>query len=305
MTSVYVYVYRGILSGGPEALHQLVHELTAQGVEAYLVAVPDTREWPEAREYAHYGCRYADEVPDEPGSVVVVPEVAISLLRPLRRARRVVWWLSVDHAEPYAADVGRLGRARLRRLVRSATHLAQSAYAREEVARREGVTLAMLSDYVTTTDGDRGERDPDSIAFNPSRGAALTAAVREAEPDLTWRAVKDLSRERVDDLLRSTVVYLDLGEHPGKDRLPREAATAGCVVIVGRSGAAAYAEDIPIPDRYKVSDRTEVARLLEEVLALPDPHVAAQQGYVAAIRSEREIFAQEVASFVAGVVNAS
>lgn len=300
MTRVYVYVYRGILSGGPEAIHQLVHELTAQGVEAYLVATPETREWPVAREYDGYGCRYAAEVPDEESSVVVVPEVAISLLGSYRRARPVVWWLSVDHGEPYASEVGWRTRRRLGRLIRSARNLAQSAYARDEIARRQGVRLEMLSDYITSTPGDPVPRAPRSVAYNAARGKEPTRRVRERLPDLDWRPIKDLSRDKVDELLRSTVVYLDLGEHPGKDRIPREAAAAGCVVVVGRTGSAVNDEDVPIPGTYKV-DWTEAVALLEEVLADPAPHVLAQRDHVERIGREREVFRQEVASFVAGL----
>ena len=37
---------------------------------------------------------------------------------------------------------------------------------------------------------------------------------------------------------------VDLGHHPGKDRLPREAALAGCVTVVGRAGAAVFADEV-------------------------------------------------------------
>lgn len=37
------------------------------------------------------------------------------------------------------------------------------------------------------------------------------------------------------------------------DRLPREAALCGCIIITNRTGAAAFDEDIPIPGRYRIS----------------------------------------------------
>ena len=45
--------------------------------------------------------------------------------------------------------------------------------------------------------------------------------------------------------------YIDFGPHPGMDRLPREAALAGCIVITNREGAAAHDEDVPLPPEYK------------------------------------------------------
>jgi hypothetical protein len=35
------------------------------------------------------------------------------------------------------------------------------------------------------------------------------------------------------------------------DRLPREAALAGCVVLTNREGAANYNEDVPLPSEFK------------------------------------------------------
>ena len=35
------------------------------------------------------------------------------------------------------------------------------------------------------------------------------------------------------------------------DRLPREAALAGCIVITNREGAAAHDEDVPLPPEFK------------------------------------------------------
>ena len=38
------------------------------------------------------------------------------------------------------------------------------------------------------------------------------------------------------------------------DRLPREAALCGCIVITNKQGAAFYQEDVPISEEYKVKD---------------------------------------------------
>ena len=311
---VHVYVHRGQRSGGLEALHQLVHELTALGVEARLVASPESRGLAEEPTYAGYGCTYADEVPDFPGTVLVVPEVAISHLSGFPRSRHVVWWLSVDFGELYS-EHGSPETDELRRLVRSAHNAAQSEYARVEIARREGVETYALSDYTVFAGGLAGEADrrddegPGSVCFNPLRGADLTALVRERSPHLDWRPVEGLDRAGVDDLLLSTTVYLDLGFHPGKDRIPREAALAGCVVVVGRAGSAAYAEDVPVPDQHKVDlDRdpgevaADVAARLEAIVADPAPHRDAQRGYVEVIGRERDTFRREVAAFVERVV---
>ena len=52
----------------------------------------------------------------------------------------------------------------------------------------------------------------------------------------------------------STMLYVDFGHHPGRDRLPREAALAGCCVITGRKGAAGNSVDLAIPVEYKIDE---------------------------------------------------
>ncbi|KAL7537427.1 hypothetical protein ACHAXR_007818 [Thalassiosira sp. AJA248-18] len=60
-----------------------------------------------------------------------------------------------------------------------------------------------------------------------------------------------MTGEEVVALLKRSKVYIDFGPHPGMDRLPREAALAGCVVITNREGAANFNEDVPLPSEFK------------------------------------------------------
>ena len=45
--------------------------------------------------------------------------------------------------------------------------------------------------------------------------------------------------------------YIDFGPHPGMDRLPREAALAGCIVLTIGEGAANFDKDVPLPPQFK------------------------------------------------------
>ena len=48
-------------------------------------------------------------------------------------------------------------------------------------------------------------------------------------------------------------IYIDFGNHPGKERMPREAVALGCCIITGLLGSASNALDIPIPRVYKIN----------------------------------------------------
>jgi hypothetical protein len=72
------------------------------------------------------------------------------------------------------------------------------------------------------------------------------------------------TREEVIDLMSESKVYIDFGNHPGKDRIPREAAICGCCVLTNLLGSAGFYTDIPIPNRYKFSENyAEVKRALD------------------------------------------
>ncbi|HOL22470.1 MAG TPA: hypothetical protein PLQ41_06420, partial [bacterium] len=75
-----------------------------------------------------------------------------------------------------------------------------------------------------------------------------------------------MSRMQVIETLKKAKVYIDFGNHPGKDRIPREAAIMGCCVITGKRGSAAYFEDVPIPEKYKFEDKKEnIPKIIERI----------------------------------------
>jgi hypothetical protein len=75
-----------------------------------------------------------------------------------------------------------------------------------------------------------------------------------------------MTKEEIIKTLQRAKVYIDFGNHPGKDRIPREAAILGCCVITGKRGSAAFFEDVPIPDEYKFEDKEEnIPKIIEKI----------------------------------------
>ena len=125
-------------------------------------------------------------------------------------------------------------------------------------------------------------------------------------PALDFVPIQNMTRAEVDAALAGCMAYLDLGSHPGKDRLPREAARAGAVVIVAMRGAAAYFADVPIPRMHKVwsDDRivTGAAEALRSVMTDPEAARRSQASYRALIHDEKRAFDSQVRSvFIDGV----
>jgi hypothetical protein len=167
----------------------------------------------------------------------------------------------------------------------------------------------MLSDYVTVPVEDRVptvSRRP-VIAFNPAKGHEHIKRLRTLVPSgsVEWLALEGMTRDEVRAALLTADVYLDLGYHPGKDRLPREAVACGAVVAVLRTGSAAFSADVPIPGDHKIDPTKNLvehaAHVVTRLLSDLARHHSLQAPYREAVRNERSRFEREVrAVFVQG-----
>lgn len=241
----------GAVTGGPEALHQLVH--TANREEpgsAALLYWPFDRRHETAEQYRHYGCPVVgrDEVPES--ATVVLPEIWPEMAFTFRN-RCALWWLSVDN----------FGSHGQRNIERIGLHLCQSEYA-WRFTEGFGERL-MLTDWVDV--GMVEVKRVPRVVVNPAKDAGLLQEFRLLAP-FEVVELRGLSREGVAEVLRGSTVYVDFGRHPGRDRPPREAALAGCVVFSTRLGSAVYAKDMPLPEWFKFDSLDEVLEKVGEVV---------------------------------------
>jgi hypothetical protein len=312
---IFVCCHGATVTGGPEAAHQLVHLLREMRATASVSYIPFEVAFnvPEAfREYHTHVSRPLDE----PDNMIIVPETAAYLAQNFKFASVAIWWLSIDAF----FSLGGLwpGRNRItrkaiqfvgqfrRRLLRSELHklyglqhFAQSHYA-AEFLKRNRLPCLPLSDYVNL--GFSGSPvhtvRQDTIAYS-RKGLKTVTRLMKRFPGLAWTPVQGLSRAQVRELLSLTKLYIDFGGHPGKDRLPREAALCGACVITGRRGSAQYIEDVPIPDAYKFEDRAadferSFHLLVKDIFDNFTVHQQRFEPYRAHIGNERVRFTEEI-----------
>ena len=103
------------------------------------------------------------------------------------------------------------------------------------------------------------------VLYNPSKGYEITLKIKKLLPDIKFIELKGLSRNNLNKLFQKAKLYIDFGNHPGKDRLPREACINGCCIIVGKNGSASYFEDVPISDNYKF-DNSDLTGIKNRIL---------------------------------------
>lgn len=300
------------VTGGPELLHQLVDQLRKNGHDATIVYLPIGEPFECPEPYRIYDAPES-QLQDEPGVLVIVPEVSTALLRMLKHATLAIWWLSVDNylgvnRESLLKDVYRRYKSLLLqhrlalRSLRKFHHFAQSHYALEFLGKA-GIKAFPLTDYLGAAHLEQSERPPhakqDIIVYNPKKGVGITTMLRKANPDMHFVAIEHMTPQQVAELLVSAKLYIDFGHHPGKDRLPREAAIAGCCVITGRRGAAANAFDVSIPEEYKLDERGSdfldlFRKQADAVLGDYENRRSDFDGYRTRIRAEKKLFIQQV-----------
>ncbi len=315
-----VYYPRGVRTGGPEALHQLVDALRRKGQDAFLVPMPGTAETPRVPEYAAYHAPEQSEASDRPGDAIVCPEVWIEPVLDRGPAERFLWWLSIDNAQalrgkPLATRTvpspGFEEEDPLRGVASQLDgiqHLAQSEYARIFLRERLGLEARRLSDYTTAAPAlpaDLGCRGP-LVCYNVAKGGALVRETRgHVHGRTAWQPIVGMSRAQVHWVMSRSDIYLDLGHQPGKDRMPREAAALGAISLVMNQGAGANSRDYPIPDDHRIDPGGDVPRnaaaVVEHILGDIDLHYQRQAKFRDTIVRERETFDREVEDvFVAG-----
>lgn len=306
--TVYVLCPNLHKSGGPELLHQLVQWINALGGNsqiAYIMKHGELYAHPEFVGYVRGHMVTSDQIEDSADNAVIIPEGFPEDANRFNHIHKYFWWMSVDNFKLcYDFDSERV-EAEWKALRNDIEmHLCQSVYSYDYV-KKNGIAddhIRMLGDYLNDeymngeTEGSGGQRI-DRILYNPIKDDLAAKLIEEA-PYLKWTPIQGMSTRQVRELMRSSKIYIDFGPHPGKDRLPREAAMSGCVVITGRRGSAAYAEDVSIPDYYRIDEYAigidEIIRRIQDCLSDFNVHDKEMEHYRDKIRSEKEYFISDV-----------
>jgi hypothetical protein len=176
----------------------------------------------------------------------------------------------------------------------------QCCYIRDYLMSNRFKNITPLGDYINEEHiGEfpvSGRKN--TVLFNPKKGLEFTTKLIATAPDINWIALEGMSRSSLRKTIRSAKVYVDFGNHPGMDRLPRECAANGCCIITGRKGSAGYHDDVPIPDDCKFDEAAvspkDVVTRIRTLLTNYDTEIARLEGYRAIISGQKAIFSRQV-----------
>lgn len=317
---IYVVLPAFTKTGGPELGHQLVYLYNKNGIDA-TVAYTDSNKYdnPINPAFSIYIDKWIpfENIPDEENVRVILPEVYILYLKKFKKAKKYIWWMSVDNAFCgfFSFETLKLLRWRcaikqflcgrivlnLKKTLKSADgHFYQSEYARLFLERKGIKNLYPLSDYVNDSFFEKtfsATDKEDIVLYNPAKGYKFTKKLIKRNPKLNWVALRNLTTAQVVELLKKGKVYIDFGNHPGKDRFPREAAISGCCIITGKRGAARNDIDIEISEKYKFDEKLknidDIVALIEDCLIHYEDRISDFADYRLKISKEKENFKLE------------
>lgn len=254
-------------SGGPESLHNLARLAIRLGFDVEIVYFPYGEGHQVPVRYLHYQIPVST-LKDEVNVAIVFPEIYCMQALGLKNAKPLIWWLSVDFFKRIKyhslRDKVRYFLMALRgerplggvKTLRGLTHLTKAAYDRTFL-KKNGITGMQLSGpissfYLQPCPNSLIIKKQNTILYSTHRNTNIVAALIVRFPDLIFFPVSGLSEQQLREVYLSSKLFIDFGNHPGKERMPREAAVSGCCVVTGLLGSAANDEDIPIPKRFKL-----------------------------------------------------
>jgi len=303
----YILCTASVASGGQELAHQCCYELKLNEQDARMYYVDngqtepvDVGPHPKFEKYQTDHVASFTEV-DREGNVVIVPEGLTDWAFAFYHATVLVWWMSVDNFTHLGDDRYIRGLNEL-----TSIHLIQSEYAGDYL-KKHGISedkIMWLSDYIGEMYGQfvlPAEYRKNRVVYNPKKGYEQLLPLIDMCPEFEWVPLINMTEEEMILNMQLAKVYVDFGNHPGKDRIPREAVVCGCLVVTNRKGSAAYYGDVPIADEYKLSDPIDydiAAGILRNLISGYSVYFDEFNTYRNAVKAEKMGFSEDVKKLI-------
>lgn len=317
-TKIYVVCPANVATGGPELLHQFAFKLKENNLNVFIFYTNRTVENPVHSNYREYAIEWVEVIEDDINNILIVPEVETNMIINYNKIKKVIWWLSIDfYFLSLPGIFGKLNRVLLHKfniqtyfgfsktLKNVDLHMVQSKYA-EIFLKSKGIdNLIYMSDYLHKNFIDietNLEVKENIVAYNPKKGIKFTTKLIQVASGIKFVAIENMTRQEVVQLLQKAKVYIDFGFHPGKDRIPREAAILKCCVITNKKGSANFFEDLPIKNEYKFDDKGssiyDIEKKIQECFLKYDQTINDFTKYIDEIQNQEKQFDNEIKEFI-------
>ncbi len=288
---IYVLCPYGLVTGGSDALHQLVYYINKVYKDKAILVYCDRneRDLPIPSSYQEYLSRYAllEDIKDEEDTILIAPETLYFHLNDYQHVKKYIWWLSIDKNSNQTKvnkikDIikklcsfktwkkifsGYYSKEKIKDYQHNTPydfndeskdiiHLCASHYAFETIQKQTQNKVYLLIEpislfYLKAGQYQAREERKKQVLYNPVKSGAYVKLLSKKAKDISFVPLAGYSQEQLLDLYRHSLLYVDFGPFPGAERMPKEACYNGCLIITGRNGAANYYEDVLLPDQDK------------------------------------------------------
>lgn len=277
---IYINIPAGAIAGGVESLYQLADALRTLGKESYVVFdAPHPSPIPE--KYHHYDIHVATVVEDYKNNWVIYPEVWTDRIHEYNNVKKAIWWLSVDNNHNRFTEWNN----------ENITHLYQSYYAFSHIINNGGSYYLPVFDYINhkyTSHPTSITTKQDIVCYNPVKGKEITSEIIRLNPDISFVPLIDMTEDQIIETLSLSKVYIDFGNHPGRDRIPREAALLNNCVITNFRGSAMFYNDIPISNKYKTESYEQIGNLIKDCFVNFESNLTDFELYRNSIKNQKQ-----------------
>lgn len=277
---VYINIPASVVAGGVESLFQLADAINNIGGDSIIIW-DNNSDSPVPDKYKHYNVKWDNTVEDNSENWIIYPEIWTYRLGEYRNIKKAIWWLSVDNNYDRFRDFHDS----------SITHFYQSFYALNFLMSRGTEKCLPLFDYIPSSYTESSydmENKKNIVVYNPAKGSHITDIIKKNNPDLKFVPVVNMTESEIIDLLKSSKVYIDFGNHPGRDRIPRESAILGNCVITNKTGSAGFYGDIPIDGRYKFQDVNNIGEIIRNCFIEFESNLSNLDLYRSSILNQKE-----------------
>jgi len=154
----------------------------------------------------------------------------------------------------------------------------------------------ILTDYPQPAASVDAPRERNVVSYNGYKGQWKIDDLRRRLPEVDFVPIEKMSFDQVRETLARSSIYVEIGNLPGRDRLPREAANLGTPTILLSRGSGYCWADFPLGERYRFAYTEDwadhMAPVIAETLADTSEINATQADFRAWVAGEPERYDQ-------------
>lgn len=289
---VYVYCPPNVVTGGPETHHNVVSVINESGGDAYIFYNDDNAVVPVP--YTKYNIQIANTIEDSEENLLIVCEMFTDMLFKYKHIHKAVMFLSLEYflsRNPEYKVKEFISKRRLPRLlywpIYQLCRIIKPQYNYKKIDFNDPYLIVTCNGEVNkryliehygvdeekigyicgpintefTLNLEDSISKEDVVVYNPKKGIEFTNKIiqlyERKYANVKFVPLENMNAIEVHDLLKKAKVYIDFGNHPGPERIPREAVISYCNIITSLNGSAKYYNDVPISSSYKIEDKEE------------------------------------------------